>query len=151
MAEAKLDPRLRAGRVMIIAMGVAFMVIGLVAATNPLPGEEEYLGRSFAQIRAADPQLGNIIWHDYAAFGILWFGASALIVYLAWRGLSRPSRQAWISIFILSATFLAFLIAAHVPVGNTSLGHFGVPVILAAILMIGVAIAAKPVFRNGIA
>ena len=71
MRQGKVERRLQVGRALIIVMGILFMAIGVFAATNPLPQEEEYLGRSFGEIRAADPQLGNIIWHDYVAFGTL--------------------------------------------------------------------------------
>jgi len=128
-------------------MGIAFMAIAVVAATNPLPGEEGYLGRSFADIRTADPKLGNVIWHDYVAFGTLLFGVSFLIAYLAWFGLSRPSLQAWVPILILAVSILAFLMLAHVPIGNTSFAHFWVPVILAVVMLLGVAISAPSVFR----
>ena len=148
MRQGKVDRRLQVGRALIIVMGISFMAVAVVAATNPLPMEEGYLGRSFGEIRATDPQLGNVIWHDYVAFGTLLFGVSFLIVYLAWRGLRRSSREAWLSILVLAVTILAFLVLAHVPIGNTSFAHFGIPTILALLLISGLAVSAKPVFRE---
>lgn len=149
MSEAKMERALQVGRAMILTMGVAFAVIALVAASNPLPGEEGYLGRSFADIRGTDPQLGNVIWHDYVAFGTLLFGVSFLIAYLAWGPLATYSRDAWFSILILAVSILGFLVLAHVPVGNTSFAHFGVPTFLALALLLGLAISAKAVLREG--
>ena len=148
MRQGKVDGRLQVGRALIIVMGILFMAIGVVAATNPLPQEEGYLGRSFGEIRAADPQLGNVVWHDYVAFGTLLFGVSFLIVYLAWSGLRRSSREAWLSISVLAVTILAFLVFAHVPIGNTSFSHFGIATILALLLILGLAVSAKPVFSE---
>ena len=148
MRQGKVDRRLQVGRALIIVMGILFMAIAVVAATNPLPGEEGYLGRSFGEIRAADPQLGNVIWHDYVVFGTLLFGVSFLIVYLAWSELRRSSREAWLSILVLAVTILAFLVLAHVPIGNTSFAHFGIPTILALFLILGLAVSAKPVFSE---
>lgn len=121
-----------------LVLGVIFMIYSLVNATTPLLAEEDYGGTSFAGLQAANPRLANIIWHDHVGFGTVNFGISVLVVFLAWRGLSEGSMLAWYSLLILGLASLAWLLLAHLPVGNM---HFLPSLVPNAIYFIALSIS----------
>ncbi len=139
---------LQVGRLIVIVIGIIFATIAVGVAVTPLPGEEAYAGTTFAELQSSNPRIANIIWHDYVAFGILFLGVSVLIVLLAWQGLSPGSRLVWSSLVLLGITILAFLVLAHVPIGHTDPLHFGLPLLLAVVLLIGLALSASSVFSG---
>lgn len=136
--------RLRVGWMIVFAVAVVSMAYSVVIAATPLLGEEEFAGTTFAELQAANPRVANVVWHDTVAVGIVTFGAALVAALLAWKGLAKGSPIAWYSLFLLALTFLAALLLAHVPVGNTGLLHIGPGTLLLAIALVGLAIAAKP-------
>lgn len=139
---------LLAGRTIIVAIGIIFVVFSIIVAITPLRGEEDYVGTSFADLQATNPRLANAVWHYTTGIGIILLGVNLLIVVLAWKGLSRGSSLAWYSILLLSLTFLVGLFMAHVPIGHTSFAHIGIPSILTAIYFVGLAVSAKTVLSK---
>ncbi len=147
MEKPAASRRLGVGWLIVFAIGIAFMAIALYIAATPLPLEEGYAGTTFANLQRTNPQLANVIWHDYVAFGLLLLGVSVLTVVLSWKGLSQGSPLAWYSLLIIGVTIAVMLVLAHVPVGY-DFSHYGVALVLDAILLIGLAISAKPVFTK---
>lgn len=142
-----MNPRNRSllvGRAMISAIAVVFMIFSVIVAATPLRGEEEYVGMTFRELQTANPRLANTTWHYTAGIGTLIFGVNLLIAILSWKGLSRDPGLAWLSILILTLTFLLGLLIAHVPIGNTSFSHVGIPSILTLLYLVGLAVSAKP-------
>ena len=143
------DWRLRVARTTFVVLGVAAMALGVVDATSPMYGLEEFAGTSFAELQASDQKIADVLRHDAVEFGLIVSGLGFLIVVLAWRGPSRGSRLAWYALLILAATILTSAVFAHVPVGITSLAHLAEFYIVFPIYLTALALAAKPVFAPG--
>ena len=128
------------------------MFVAVVAALNPLLGEEgEFVGLTFQELQATNPRLADNVWHLNVGVSSLAFGASLLVVLLAWRGLSGGSRLAWYSILFLNLTFAAAVVAAHVPIYiryGSSFDHWFLPATLTLVQLVGLAVTAKPVFSR---
>lgn len=136
------------GRAIIIGVGIFSMFYSVYFALTPLQGEEAYAGTTYSNLQATDPKLANILWHDGVALGSVSFAVSLLSVVLAWKGLPRAWGLAWNSLLILWAGFLAGLILAHFPIGNTSIGHIGPVVIALSADALGLALTAGPLFSK---
>jgi len=128
------------------------MIVAVVTALNPLLGEEgEFVGQTFRELQVTNPRLADMVWHLSVGVSSLAFGASLLVVLLAWRGLSSGSRLVWYSILILSITFPVGVVASHVPIYVrhwSSFDHWFLPFGLALVQLVGLAITAKPVFSG---
>ncbi len=146
---SKIGWPLRAGWIIVVAVALAYMAIAINLVLNPLSLEEAFAGTTFAELQAGSPQLANVVWHLYVSIGVLTFGASVLVVFLAWQGLARSSRLAWASLLIIGVTFLALFLLAHLPIGHTESRHFWVPTTLAVVYLVGLGLAAKPVLSAG--
>lgn len=120
------------------ALGILFMLYSILTATTPLLAEEDYAGTTFSDLKATNPRIANIVWHDHVGFGTVNFGLSLLVVILAWKGLSRGSSLAWHSLLIIGLTSLAWLLLAHLPMGNF---HFLTGLVPNAIYFIALAIS----------
>ncbi len=149
MRDARRDWPLLAGRIIVVAVGLAFMAIAINTALNPLSLEQAFAGTTFAEFKASSPQMAKVVLHLYVSIGVLFFGANLLVVVLAWKGLARGSSLAWTSLLILGVTFLALMLLAHLPIGHTESRHFWLPTTLAVVYLVGLGLAAKPVLSSG--
>lgn len=148
-AEKAYERRLQVGRAIIVVVGILFMILAVVI--GPLFGEDaEFAGLTFEELQATNPRLADVVWHTNTGLSSLVVGVNLLVVLLAWRGLSSGSRLAWYSILILSLTFAVGVLAAHVPIyiRHPSYTHWVLPLTLAVVQLVGLAITVKPVFST---
>lgn len=146
MAGPLKDRRLQAGWTIFAVLGLLAMALSVIFATMPMRGEEEFAGTTYQELRAANPRLADVIWHDTVAFWVLSFGVSLLGFVLAWKGLSKGSALAWYGLLILGVTYVATILLAHVPVGNTSVDHIGLAYVLIPVYVVALGLSARPVF-----
>lgn len=142
------DKRLLAGRVLILVVGIIFIAFSAFVVVTPLRGEEEYVGMTFRELQSVNSNLASVVWHYTAAIGVIAFGVNLFIVVLAWKEFSRGTTLAWYSILLLTLTFAAALIIAHVPIRHPSFAHWGMPTILTFLYLVGLAISARPVLSK---
>lgn len=139
-----------AGWIIVFGTAVAFMIVAVITVLTPLRGEEELAGLTFAELQAENPGLAAALWHVNAGIGVIVFGVSFLVAVLAWRGLARGSRSAWFSVLIVGVTFAVAIVVVHGAIGHPSFAHWGPPLLLTVAMLIGLGLAAKPVFSASV-
>lgn len=139
------DWRLRGGIAIILLAIVLLMVVLAITFFNPMRGEEEFAGTTFAEIETNDPQLAKVIWHYNAALTVTWFGLGATAAVLAFKALPARSRIAWYAIGGIGLLSLVTLLISHAPPGHPSVDHWGPFLAVTLVLLAGLALAARPV------
>lgn len=140
------DWRLGVGIAIILLATVLLMVVLAITFFNPMRGEEEFAGTTFAELEANDPQIAKVIWHYNAALTVTWFGLSATAAVLAWKALPARSRIAWYAIGGIGLLSLVTLLVSHVPPGHPSVDHWGPFLLVTLVLLAGLALCARPIF-----
>ncbi len=148
MREPSANRRLRAGSVIVFGTAIVLAVFSVVAVFAPMRGEEELAGTTFADLQASNPGFARVVWHYNAGIAVLVLGLSVLVAFLAWKELSRGSRTAWFTILFIGVTIAVALLAAHVGISHPDVTHWGPPIVLPILLLIRLAISAKPVLSG---
>ncbi len=143
MSAPVISKQFKLGRIILAATSILSAIYSVVVASTPLLGEEGYAGTTYGALKASNPRVANIIWHDAAGAGILLLGVSLVAIVLSWKGLVATPRLAWNLLLLLGVISLAVLILPHVPIGDTSLAHIGPGIVLLSTYFVGIALSAR--------
>jgi hypothetical protein len=139
---------LAVGSGLIVAVAAVFVILATVNIVNPMRGEESLAGMSFAELEASNPALADTVWHLNTGVNAIVIGVGALTAFLAWTGLRRGSREAWYAIAIVAVTFAVAILVAHAPVGHPGVSHWAPPLVVTAVLFLGLGISAKAILLS---
>lgn len=117
----------------LIVGGVSIAIVGSTRVF--VPSDLAFIGRSAADLAAANPQLLPLIAHDRAGFGGALFADGIAMLTIALWGFRRGARWVWWAIALSGLPGLAAGIGVHATVGYLDFWHLS-PAILALLLYI---------------
>jgi hypothetical protein len=101
------------------------------------------------EIAAFSPSLMHYIAHLHIAVSGFIAATGLAVAALAWFGVRRGERWAWIAAVAAPVLGLAVALPAHYPYGFATLGHLGLIYAATAVFVVGALLALPAVWQTG--
>lgn len=151
----KADKRLAQGSAIMALAALGFVGYGLLFFFRSFSGSFLELGigpnevpSSKEQIEAFDQHLFHYIQHLQIALSGFIMATGVAIAALAWFGVRRGLRWAYVTAVAVPVLALAVALPAHYPYHLDTIGHLGLIYLATGIFIVGAALA-LPSFRRG--
>jgi cytochrome bd-type quinol oxidase subunit 2 len=150
----KTERRLAQGSALMALAALGFVGYGLVFFARNFSGSFLELGigpnevqSSREQIEAFDKDLFHYIQHIQIALSGFIMAAGVAIAALAWFGVRRGLRWAYVTAVVVPVLALGVALPAHYPYHLDTVGHLGFPYLATAVFVVGAGLA-LPSFRK---
>lgn len=151
------DARLRLGSSIMAVAGLGFVGYGVLFFVRNFTdsflelgiGREQVdVGKS--EIEQFSPDLLHYISHLHIAVSGFIAAAGVAVAALAWYGVRRGERWAWVTAVVVPVLGLAVALPAHYPWGFDTIGHLGLIYADTVLFVVGAALAylALPAVRR---
>jgi cytochrome bd-type quinol oxidase subunit 2 len=144
---AAADRRLTRGAAIMAVAGVGLVGYGVLFLVQNFTGFLE-LGISHAQvdvgkaeIQAFSPSLAHYLSHLHLALAGFIAAAGVAVAALAWWGVRRGQRWAWVTAVVVPVVALAVALPAHYPYHLDTAGHLGLVYADTVVFTVGAALA----------
>ena len=150
----KTERRLAKGSALMALAALGFVGYGLVFFARNFSGSFLELGigpnevqSSREQIEAFDKDLFHYIQHIQIALSGFIMAAGVAIAALAWFGVRRGLRWAYVTAVVVPVLALGVALPAQYPYHLDTVGHLGFPYLATAVFVVGAGLA-LPIFRK---
>lgn len=140
--------RLRLGSIIMALAGLGFVGYGVIFFVRNFTDSflelgigPDQVGVGKTQIEDFSPELLDYISHLHIAISGFIAAAGIAVAALAWYGVRRGERWAWVSAVVVPVFALAVALPAHYPWGFATLGHLGLIYLDTVLFVIGAALA----------
>lgn len=154
-AASETDGRLRLGTGLMTLAAVGFVGYAVIFFIRNFTDAflELGIGRGQVdvgrdQIAAFSPSLMHYIAHLQIAVSGFIAATGVAVAALAWFGVRRGERWAWIAAVAAPVVGLAVALPAHYPYGFATLGHLGLIYAATAVFVVGALLALPAVWRT---
>jgi hypothetical protein len=148
--------RLRAGAAVMGLAGLAFVGYAVIFFARNFTDSFLELGIGPAQvdvgkneITAFSPSLYDYISHLHLAVSGFIAATGLAVAALAWFGVRRGERWAWVTAVAVPVVGLAVALPAHYPFGFATMGHLGLIYLATAVFVVGAVLALPAVTARG--
>ena len=148
--------RLRAGAAMMTVAGLAFVGYAVIFFARNFTDSFLELGIGPAQvdvgrseITAFSPSLYDYISHLHIAVSGFIAATGIAVAALAWFGVRRGERWAWVTAVVVPVVGLAVALPAHYPFGFDTMAHLGLIYLATALFLAGAVMALPAVTGHG--
>ncbi|MDQ4084421.1 MAG: hypothetical protein M3165_01255 [Actinomycetota bacterium] len=146
--------RLRLGAAVMGLAGLAFVGYAVIFFARNFTDSFLELGIGPAQVDvgrseiiAFSPSLYDYISHLHIAVSGFIAATGLAVAALAWFGVRRGERWAWVTAVVVPVVGLAVALPAHYPFGFDTMGHLGLIYLATAVFVVG-AVLALPAFTG---
>lgn len=150
------ESRLRLGAAVMTLAGLGFVGYAVLFFIQNFTASFLELGIGPAQvdvgrteIQAFSPDLYHYISHLHIAISGFIAATGLAVAALAWYGVRRGERWAWVTAVVVPVVALAVALPAHYPWGLATIGHLGLIYLDTLIFVVGAALAGWVLMRSG--
>ena len=136
------------GAIAFIGYGVIFFVLNFTDSFLELGIGSDQVASGKDEIKAFDNDLYHYISHLHIAVSAFIASTGIAVAALAWFGVRRGMRWAWVTAVAVPVLGLAVALPAHYPNDFDTLGHLGLIYADTALFLVG-AVLALPAVRKG--